>query len=58
MRTPVLLVPGQGGADKMTGTLLRHPGTVVVGCFRKEYPMHPRMPANFAIVTIGHNERR
>lgn len=30
MRTPVILVAGQGDTDAMTGTLLRRPGTVVV----------------------------
>ena len=30
MRTPVLLVAGQGDTDSVTGTLLRKPGTLVV----------------------------
>lgn len=30
MRTPVLLVSGQGATDEVTGVLLRRPGTVVV----------------------------
>src|ERR1700722_10508637 len=30
MRTPVVLVAGQGGTDEVAGTLLRKPGTVVV----------------------------
>ncbi|HEX7827512.1 MAG TPA: GTP-binding protein, partial [Mycobacterium sp.] len=30
MRTPVLLVAGQGDTDSATGTLLRRPGTLVV----------------------------
>lgn len=30
MRTPVLLVAGQGDTDSVTGTLLRRPGTLVV----------------------------
>jgi G3E family GTPase len=30
MRTPVVLVTGQGGTDAVTGTLLRRPGTLVV----------------------------
>lgn len=30
MRTPVVLVAGQGGTDAAAGTLLRRPGTVVV----------------------------
>src|SRR5882762_10331128 len=30
MRTPVLLVAGQGDADSVAGTLLRGPGTLVV----------------------------
>jgi G3E family GTPase len=30
MRTPVVLVTGQGGTDTVTGTLLRRPGTLVV----------------------------
>lgn len=30
MRTPVLLVSGQGDSDEVTGTLLRRPGTAVV----------------------------
>jgi hypothetical protein len=30
MRTPVLLVSGQGDTDTLTGALLRRPGTLVV----------------------------
>ena len=30
MRTPVVLVAGQGGTDAVAGALLRKPGTVVV----------------------------
>jgi G3E family GTPase len=30
MRTPVVLVAGQGGTDAVAGTLLRKPGTMVV----------------------------
>src|ERR1700728_4637042 len=30
MRTPVVLVAGQGGTDTVAGALLRKPGTVVV----------------------------
>jgi G3E family GTPase len=30
MRTPVVLVAGQGDTDAVAGTLLRRPGTVVV----------------------------
>jgi G3E family GTPase len=30
MRTPVVLVAGQGDTDSVTGALLRRPGTVVV----------------------------
>jgi hypothetical protein len=30
MRTPALLVAGQGDTDPVTGTLLRRPGTLVV----------------------------
>jgi hypothetical protein len=30
MRTPVVLVAGQGGTDSVTGALMQRPGTVVV----------------------------
>jgi hypothetical protein len=30
MRTPVVLVAGQGDTDAVTGGLLRQPGTVIV----------------------------